>query len=182
MDMRYARAAAAAFGAAALVAGCTSTPPAAAPHGSITFRSPAGSGPGTPSSPTGPDCPPLKATAGYTSVDYVDFLRFHRRDYITGLDPKSRQPISASQLGPVVLHVRCSLSDLNDRTGKMAAQQRDGDAAFLHPGTPVYVVRGWSRGCRLAAPHDGQLHLYLAYRNGGEHAAPLRCALTNEHS
>ena len=113
---------------------------------------------------------------GSVAIDYVDFVRFNGRDYIHGLDAASRHPIATSELGRELFSVRCSLSQLNDRTGKTPATQRNGDAAFLRPGTPVYAVRGWSINCRIAARERNRVLVYFAYRNG-KHAAPRRCAL-----
>ena len=131
--------------------------------------------------PTHPsvDCPPLKKTRGFVAIDYVDFVRYDGRDYLSGLDDASHHPVSVSQLGRELFRVRCSLAALNDRTGKQPVERRDGDAAFVPAGTPVYTVRGWSPRCRLAARHNGRLYLYLAYRNGGERAVPVRCAPPN---
>ena len=125
------------------------------------------------------DCPPVKKMTGSVAIDYVDFVRFDGRGYVSGLDDASRHPVPASQLGRELFRVRCSLARLNDRTGKQPAEQRDGDAAFVPAGSPVYAVRGWSPRCRLAARHEGRLYLYLAYRNGVAHAVPVRCALSN---
>lgn len=165
----------AAIGVAVLLTGCGGSPHRAAvqPAG-VSARSTTVATP----SPTasGSDCPPVKHTSGYVTIDYLDFIRYRGRDYVSGLDPQSR-PIPTTQTGGVVLHVRCSLSQLNDRTGKEPAERRDGDAAFLPAGTPVYAVRGWSTNCRLAARRDNRLYLYLAYRNGGQHAAPVACAV-----
>jgi hypothetical protein len=108
-------------------------------------------------------------------VDYVDFLQANGRNYIAGLTRVP--PITSTDLGAHVLTVRCSFSELNHRTDQMTPQPRDGDAAFLTPGTPVYSIRGWSPECRLAAHEPGQLHVFLAYRTGGKVATPESCAL-----
>jgi hypothetical protein len=42
---------------------------------------------------------------------------------------------------------------------------RDGDAAFVPTGDPVYAVRGYKPSFRLAARHDGRLVLYEADSN-----------------
>lgn len=118
----------------------------------------------------------MRKSSGFIAIDYVDFVRFDGREFVSSLDPVTRRPLRANQLGAVILHVRCSLSRLNDRTGKAAAEARDGDAAFLLPGTPFYAVKGWSSSYRLAARNDGRLYLHLAYRNGGKTATPLPCA------
>ena len=154
--------------------GCTSQgAPTAAPD-----QPPSNLAPTTTRSPVaGPDCPPTSTRhgGGITTIDYVDFVQANGRNYIADLH---RVPaISQADLGPRVLTVRCSFSQLNDRTGASTPTPRDGDAAFLAPGTPVYAIRGWPPNCRLAARHDGRLHVYLAYRPGGKVATPERCAL-----
>jgi hypothetical protein len=37
---------------------------------------------------------------------------------------------------------------------------KDGDAAFLDPGTPIYRVTGQPPGAELAARFDGQIVVY----------------------
>ncbi|MEY2431804.1 MAG: hypothetical protein QOC92_1529 [Acidimicrobiaceae bacterium] len=122
-------------------------------------------------------CPPVITPkgGGFASVDYVDFVQSYGRNYITGLIRVP--PIANSDLGPRVLTVRCSFSELNSRTGHMTPPPRDGDAAFLPAGTPVYSIRGWSPSCRLAGREHGELHVFLAYRQGGTVATPESCAL-----
>ena len=175
--MTSVRVAVAGFLSVAFLSGCSAS---AHPETARPGVSPRSSPPATafvsPALP-GADCPPLKSMRGFVTIDYVDFVRYQGRDYVSGLDPRPRRALPASELGEVVFRVRCSLAELNDRTGKSAAVRRDGDAAFLRPGTPVYAVRGWSPRCRLAARHDGRMYLYLAYRNGGEQASPLPCAM-----
>jgi hypothetical protein len=106
--------------------------------------------------------------------DYVDFLRFDGRTYYG--QPAS---VSARQLGPVITHVRCSLTAEEDPS-RTPPQIIDGTASFLRVGTPVYAVRGYSPACRLAAYLNGQLQPYLAQAEHGT-AAPttLPCALSS---
>jgi hypothetical protein len=42
---------------------------------------------------------------------------------------------------------------------------KDGDAAFLNPGTPLYGVKGYKASFRLAAWEDGRLTLFEADTN-----------------
>ena len=128
--------------------------------------------------PARADCPPVHSLNGRSavSIDYVDFVQVGGRSFIAGLDRRAGS-VRADQLGRVVVYVRCSFSELNDRTGQAPAAQRDGDAGFLPAGTAVYAVNGWSPRCRLAARHDGALRVYLAYRPGGRVATPEPCAL-----
>src|SRR3954453_19834351 len=159
--------------ALALVAGCaTHGPSTVAPQSKVATSPPAPS-----TSSTTADCPPTVKPKGgaYATVDYVDFVQANGRNYIAGLT--RGPPLGSTDLGARVLTVRCSFSDLNDRTGQMTPQPRDGDAAFLTPGTPVYSVRGWSPRCRLAAREHGQLRVFLAYRPGGKVATPESCAV-----
>jgi len=153
-----------------------SRPHSSPPAGTVpTLRS------GSPAATASPDCPQVRPTRGYASVDFVDFVHLNGRDFISGLDAASRRPPRPAELGAVVIRVRCSFSQFNERTGKMPGPARDGDAAFLKPGTPVYSVSGWSPECRVAARRDSRLYLYLAYRNGGAHAEPLACATQAPH-
>src|SRR3954447_26392262 len=159
--------------ALAFATGCaTDGPSTVAPQAKVATSPPAPS-----TSPTTADCPPTVTPKGgaYATVDYVDFVQANGRNYIAGLTRVP--PLGSTDLGARVLTVRCSFSDLNDRTGKMAPSPRDGDAAFLTPGTPVYAIRGWPPNCRLAAREHGQLRVFLAYRPGGKVATPESCAL-----
>jgi hypothetical protein len=158
--------------ALALVAGCAADGPSTvAPQAKVATSTPVST-----TSPTAADCPPTVTPkgGGSASVDYVDFVQANGRTYIAGL-PRVRS-LGSTHLGVRVLTVRCSYSELNDRTHQMTSQPRDGDAAFLTPGTPVYSIRGWSPNCRLAAREHGQLHVFFAYRPGGKVATPERCA------
>ncbi len=122
------------------------------------------------------DCPKLSARGrSITHLDYVDFVQANGRNYVADLDRVP--PITGVEIGTRVLWVRCSFSKLNYATGQVPPMPRDGDAAFLTPGTAVYAIRGWPPACRLAASHDGKWHVYLAYRSGGRVATPERCSL-----
>ena len=151
----------------AAVAGCAgsaSTPTAASPTGTTPTTA-----------PPVEDCPSVHGQ-GYAAVDYVDFIQAFGRQYVAGLGSR---PIKArpQDLGRVVLRSRCSLSALNDRTHKAPGSARDGDTAFLKPGTPIYALRGWSTHCRLAARSAGELRVYLAMKPDSRHATPKACAL-----
>jgi hypothetical protein len=107
------------------------------------------------------------------AVDYIDFLRLNDRDY-----DQARESIAASQLGPVVTYIRCSLiAEEDNRHGPAPIINRT--ASALPVGTPVYQVRGYLPACRLAAYLDGRLHVYLAQvqQAGITAPRPLACAL-----
>jgi hypothetical protein len=87
--------------------------------------------------------------------------------------------VSARHLGPVITHVRCSLTAEEDPS-RTPPQIIDGTASFLGVGTPVYAVRGYSPACRLAAYLNGQLQPYLAQAEHGTTApTTLPCALSS---
>ena len=128
--------------------------------------------------PAHEDCPSLPPADGHSgvAVDYVDFVQALGQNYVAGLGagPTTVKP---SELGRVVLRSRCSFSELNDRTQQDPGQPRDGDTAFLQPGTPIYAVDGWSPKCRLAARSSIGLVAYLAMDPDASTAKPLDCAL-----
>jgi len=114
----------------------------------------------------------LRAGVG-EAVDYIDFFQLGGRFYEV-VD----SPVSASQLGRVVGHIRCSLAAGED-PGRGPAPVIDGTASFLPAGAPVYELRGYSPTCRLAAYLDGRLQLYFAQadRKGQSTAKPAACAV-----
>lgn len=108
-------------------------------------------------------------------IDYIDFLQHDGRQYLAGLTEVS--PVSSTQLGEVVLLSKCSFTALNDTTNQDPGPPRDGDTAFLPPGTAIHAVDGWEPECRLAAERDGRIHVYLAQEPNGKRAGPAPCAL-----
>jgi len=97
-------------------------------------------------------CGPI---SGRTHIDYVDFIRSGGLDYMAVWGPG--RALTDADLGPVQFHVRTMLSG----AGKEPSYQpKDGDAAFVPSGTPVYAVQGYAATFRLAAHHDGRLVLY----------------------
>ena len=119
-------------------------------------------------------CPRVGGGNGFAEVDYLDFIHAFGQTYMAGFRGNMLNPLPRSDLGGVVLRSRCSFRELNDRTHKDPGNARDGDTAFLPPGTPIYAVKGWPTDCRLAAEHDGRMLVYLAMQ---AHAAtPRPCA------
>jgi len=104
------------------------------------------------------------------AIDYVDFLQLGRTMYLA-----SAEPIKASQLGPVIAHVRCSLAAEEDPR-RYGPPIISGTASFLGAGSAVYQVRGYLPSCRLAAYMDGKLQVYLAQTTVHHHTAPKPCA------
>jgi hypothetical protein len=115
-------------------------------------------------------CPqgrPLPAGVG-EAIDYVDFLFIDGRSY-QGIGG----PVSASQLGPVIGHIRCSLI-ASDDFHHGPPPTVNWTAAFLPAGAPVYELRRYPPTCRLAAYLDGRLHVYVAQAHAkGQRTAKL---------
>lgn len=90
-------------------------------------------------------------------IDWVNFVEVGSTQYVAG--PESPSVLQASDLGPVYAHVKFKISghvcDSNYRL-------KDGDAAFLDPGTPVYQVNGHSPTEQLAARFNDSILVYRA--------------------
>jgi hypothetical protein len=90
--------------------------------------------------------------------DYIDFVRFDGVLYYVA-DHDVGRPIAPKDLGPQFAVVRAN----PPRSGPPGAHRtRDGDAAYLPVGSPVFSVRGYRPSFRLAASHQGRLRLYEA--------------------
>lgn len=91
-------------------------------------------------------------------IDWVNFIEVGATQYVAG-QGASPDLVQESDLGPVYAHVKYKVSgsvcDPNYRV-------KDGDAAFLDPGTPIYQVSGQSPSEKLAARFNGNLVLYRA--------------------
>ena len=91
------------------------------------------------------------------AIDWVNFIEVGSTQYVAG--PASPSLLKESDLGPVYTHVKFKVSgnvcDVNYRV-------KDGDAAFLDPGTPIYQVNGSPPANELAVRFNGQILLYRA--------------------
>ncbi|MEP7104505.1 MAG: hypothetical protein ABI838_01485 [Chloroflexota bacterium] len=92
-----------------------------------------------------------------TQIDWVNFVQVRETQYVAG--PGGSETVPEAALGPVYTHVKAKLSG---RICDPGYRPRDGDAAFLDPGTPVYQLTGYPPGQRLAARFNGQLVVYSA--------------------
>jgi hypothetical protein len=152
---------------AGLTACATTTPQHTGTAALTTVHSPGRPAHAPAGCPLGRFLPPGQGEA----VDYVDFLQLGRTLYLA-----SAEPIKASQLGPVIAHVRCSLAAEEDpRRG--APPVISGTASFLAVGSAAYQVRGYLSRCRLAAYMDGHLQVYLAQTTVHHPMTPKPCAL-----
>ncbi len=158
-------------GAVFLVGGCGSNPAAGGdtPTGQPAATATAGS----------EDCPDVRSRPGeVVSVDYADFVQANGIQYLVAESLGGTSAPVAALVGPVQFRVRCSFSELNERTQQMPAAPRNGDAGALPAGTPVYAVNGLTPLCRLAAQRNGSWLLYLATAEHSATAQPRPCAVT----
>jgi len=91
-----------------------------------------------------------------TSIDWVNFVQVGSTQYVAG--PASPTVLQEADLGPVYTHTKFKVSG---NTCDPNYRLKDGDAAFLDPGTPVYQVKGHALGEEVAARFNGSI---LAYR------------------
>jgi hypothetical protein len=92
-----------------------------------------------------------------TTIDWVDFIQVGSAQYVAGL--QSPTVLQETDLGPVYARVKFKVSgNICDSHYRL----KDGDAAFLDPGTGIYQVNGHSVGEQLAARHNGSIVLYRA--------------------
>src|SRR3979411_771786 len=91
-------------------------------------------------------------------IDWVNFIQVGTTQYVAGLT-QAPTVVQESDLGPVYAHVKFKVSgnvcDTNYRL-------KDGDAAFLDAGTPIYQVNGQPPAQQLAARFNGQIVVYTA--------------------
>lgn len=93
-------------------------------------------------------------------IDWVPFIRFGGIMYLQASAPYARAPRAA--LGPNFATVRCKLAGtVTDPTYR----PRDGDAAFVLPGTPVFTVKGYRPTFRLAIRGGRGIVLFEADTN-----------------
>ena len=123
--------------------------------------------------PTHPSCPEGSAyppgTAG--AIDYTDNLWHDSVSY--EYLPSVR--ITASQIGPVVTRIRCSMATYPD-THAPPSQWANDTATALSAGTSVYAVKGFSPRCRLAAYAAGRPRAYVAVNDTKRGYLPRACA------
>jgi hypothetical protein len=116
-----------------------------------------------------PTVPPVAAAPTetpqvYAIIDWVNFVRFGGITYVENFDNSAR-PLTESDLGPQYGTVQFKYVDNVHEPDYMSKHGKDGDAAFLEPGTPVYMVKGYQPTFRLAARMDDRIALYEADTN-----------------
>jgi hypothetical protein len=100
---------------------------------------------------------PGSSSSCNAQIDWVNFIQVGSTQYVAG--PQSPIVLQESELGSVYAHVKFKVSghicDPNYRL-------KDGDAAFLDPGTPIYQVKGQPSSQQLAALFNGSIVVYGA--------------------
>ena len=100
---------------------------------------------------------PGSASSCNAQIDWVNFIQVGSTQYVAG--PQSQTILVESGLGPVYAHVKFKVSgNVCDPNYRL----KDGDAAFLDAGTPIYTVTGHPSGDRLAARFNGSILVYQA--------------------
>jgi hypothetical protein len=90
-------------------------------------------------------------------IEWVNFIEVGSTQYVAG--PQSQTVLEESDLGTVYAHVKFKVSgNICDPHYRV----KDGDAAFLDPGTAIYQVKGHAVGEELAARFNGQIVAYKA--------------------
>src|SRR5881409_4275062 len=90
-------------------------------------------------------------------IEWVDFIQIGSTQYVAG--PGAPTTLQETDLGPVMGHVKSKVAgnvcDPNYRP-------KDGDAAFLASGTPIYEINGRPTSQAVAARRNSQILSYVA--------------------
>src|SRR5437879_10276251 len=100
---------------------------------------------------------PGSSSSCNAQIDWVNFIQVGSTQYVAG--PQSPTILQVSDLGPVYAHVKFEVSgNVCDPNYRL----KDGDAAILDVGTPIYQVNGYPSSDQLAAKFNGSLVVYRA--------------------
>jgi hypothetical protein len=89
-------------------------------------------------------------------IDWVNFIEVGSTQYVAGVG-SAPDVLQQSDLGPVYADVKFKVSgNVCDPNYRL----KDGDAAFLEPGTAIYIVNGHPPTERLAARFNGSFVIY----------------------
>ena len=100
-------------------------------------------------------------------ADWVHSVQFGGITYLAkgGLGgpgiTEGKRALTIDDLGPELYRVAFRID------GYGGSFHQDGDATYLNPGTPVYVVKGYSQEFRLGTLEDGEVTLFEADTNPG---------------
>lgn len=100
---------------------------------------------------------------GSSIVCWFDFVKVGEITYL-GIDLTAGRDIKATDLGDQIGAVAFKL---DGNVSDPDYQTKDGDAAFLEPGTPIYRVKGYAASFRVAAKEGDKIYLYEVDHNPG---------------
>jgi hypothetical protein len=100
---------------------------------------------------------PGSSSACHAQIDWVNFIQVGSTQFVAG--PQSPTVLQESDLGPVYAHVKYKVSG---NVCDPSYRPKDGDAAILDPGAPIYQVKGQSPAVELAARFAGRIVVYRA--------------------
>jgi hypothetical protein len=106
--------------------------------------------------------PPPTLPGAVAIIDWANFVRFNGVIYLGNYDTDTGRSLKEEDLGPVYATVQFRL---DGNVSDPSYHAKDGDAAFLEPGTPVCVMKGYRLEFRLAARLGDRLVLYEADTN-----------------
>ncbi len=107
---------------------------------------------------------------GNAIMDWVNFIRFGGHEYLSKARRGGGDQVEESRLGEVLYRVAFHV-DANLVPGDY--RPRDGDAAFLPPGTAIHSVDGHSPSETLAAAVDGEVWLFRKSSPGPSTPTPV---------
>ncbi len=102
--------------------------------------------------------PLVGCIGGIASIDWVDFIKFND---ITYLHENQSVSVNESDLSPYGV-IKFKLAD---NVNNPNYRSKNGDAAFIEAGTPVYSLKGYSPYFRLVVKSDRGLLIYEADTN-----------------
>jgi hypothetical protein len=102
---------------------------------------------------------PGQSTCSNTMIDWVNFIQVGSTQYVSG--PQLETALQESDLGPVYAHVKFKV---NGNVCDPHYHLKDGDAAFLDPGTAIYEIKGHPPSDELAAKFNGTFAVYRPMR------------------